>query len=47
MDGGNDGLNTVIPLDQMSHSPMLDLMLFCQKIRLVSLGSNDLGFTLL
>ncbi len=43
MDGGNDGLNTVIPLDQMSNLSLARPHVILPENKIVSLGSNDLG----
>ena len=43
MDGGNDGLNTVIPLDQMSELSNARPHVILPENKIVSLGSNDLG----
>ena len=43
LDGGNDGLNTVIPLDQMSSLSAARPHVFMPENRLVSLGSHDLA----
>ncbi len=43
LDGGNDGLNTVIPLDQMSALSNARPHVFLPENKIVSLGSNDLG----
>ena len=43
MDGGNDGLNTVIPLDQMSALSNARPHVILPENKIVSLGSNDLG----
>ncbi len=43
MNGGNDGLNTVIPLDQMSALSNARPHVILPENKIVSLGSNDLG----
>jgi uncharacterized protein (DUF1501 family) len=43
MDGGNDGLNTIIPLDQMSNLAKARPHVILPENKIVSLGSNDLG----
>ena len=43
MDGGNDGLNTVIPLDQMSELSNARPHVILPENKIISLGSNDLG----
>jgi uncharacterized protein (DUF1501 family) len=43
MDGGNDGLNTVIPLDQMSNLSKARPHVILPESKIISLGSNDLG----
>tara|TARA_B110000027_G_scaffold36760_1_gene40673 strand:- start:835 stop:2931 length:2097 start_codon:yes stop_codon:yes gene_type:complete len=43
LDGGNDGLNTVIPLDQMSSLSDARPHVFMPENKLVSLGSHDLA----
>jgi uncharacterized protein (DUF1501 family) len=43
MDGGNDGLNTVIPLDQMSALSNARPHVILPENKIVSLGSKDLG----
>ncbi len=43
MDGGNDGLNTVIPLNEMSNLSIARPHVFMPENKIVSLGSNDLG----
>ncbi len=43
LDGGNDGLNTLIPLDQMSNLSNARPHVFMPENKLVSLGSNDLA----
>jgi len=42
MDGGNDGLNTVIPLDQMSELSNARPHVILPENKIISLGSNDL-----
>ena len=43
MDGGNDGLNTVIPLDQMSNLSKARPRVILPENKIVSLNTNDLG----
>ena len=43
MNGGNDGLNTVIPLDQMSALSNARPHVILPENKIVSLGSNDVG----
>ena len=43
MSGGNDGLNTVIPLDQMSALSNARPHVILPENKIVPLGSNDLG----
>ena len=43
LDGGNDGLNTLIPLDQMSELSTARPHVFMPENKLISLGSNDLA----
>jgi uncharacterized protein (DUF1501 family) len=43
LDGGNDGLNTLIPLDQMSNLAKARPHIILPENKIVSLGSNDLG----
>ena len=43
LDGGNDGLNTIIPLDQMSELSKARPHVFMPENKLISLGSNDLA----
>jgi uncharacterized protein (DUF1501 family) len=43
MNGGNDGLNTVIPMDQMSALSNARPHVILPENKIVSLGTNDLG----
>jgi uncharacterized protein (DUF1501 family) len=43
MDGGNDGLNTVIPLDQMSNLSKARPHVILPENKIIPLGSNELG----
>lgn len=43
LDGGNDGLNTLIPLDQMSNLSSARPHVFMPENKLVSLNSNELA----
>ena len=43
LNGGNDGLNTLIPLDQMSELSTARPHVFMPENKLISLGSNDLA----
>ena len=43
LNGGNDGLNTVIPLDQMSNLNRARPHVVLPDNKIISLGQNDLG----
>ena len=46
LDGGNDGLNTLIPMDQFENLKKVRPKVVLPESKIIDLGGNDLGLTL-